>query len=65
MDDEDSRLQRRSIQRLYDKQKFSVIDGNLKLGDKIVVRDLSPAVDGMLLQTEVDQRLQDSLIFGD
>lgn len=63
--DEDSRLQSRSIHRLYDQQQFSVIDGNLKVGDKIVVSDLSPAVDGMLLQTEVDQLLQDSLIFGD
>jgi len=63
--DDESRLQSRRITKLYDQQQFSVIDGSLKVGDKIVVSDLAPAVDGMLLHTEVDQALQNSLIFGD
>jgi RND family efflux transporter MFP subunit len=63
--DEQSRLLSRPISKLYDQQQISVIDGSLKVGDKIVVSDLAPAVDGMLLQTEVDQALQNSLVFGD
>jgi len=63
--DDDNRLRIRNITRLYDQQQFSIIDGSLQVGDKIVVSDIAPAVDGMLLQTEVDQTLQNSLIFGD
>ena len=63
--DEESRLQSRTITKLYDQAQFSVIDDSLKVGEKIVVSDLAPAVDGMLLKTEVDQALQSSLVFGD
>ncbi|MCP4186123.1 MAG: efflux RND transporter periplasmic adaptor subunit [Gammaproteobacteria bacterium] len=61
--DSENRLQTRPIKRLYNQQQFTVIDNSLKPGEKIVVSDLVPAVDGMLLKTEVDQALQDSLNF--
>ena len=63
--DEQSRLQSRAITKLYDQAQFSVIGDSLKVGEKIVVSDLAPAVDGMLLKTEVDLALQSSLVFGD
>ncbi|MCP4284752.1 MAG: efflux RND transporter periplasmic adaptor subunit, partial [Gammaproteobacteria bacterium] len=49
---------------LYNQQQYAIVDDSLKPGEKIVVSDLTPAVDGMLLKTEVDQALQDSLSFG-
>ncbi len=62
--DVENRLQTRAIKRLYNQQQFAIVDDSLKPGEKIVVSDLTPAVDGMLLKTEVDQALQDSLSFG-
>ncbi|MCP4491685.1 MAG: efflux RND transporter periplasmic adaptor subunit [Gammaproteobacteria bacterium] len=61
---DDNRLQIRPIKRLYNQQQFAIVDDSLKPGEKIIVSDLVPAVDGMLLKTEVDQALQDSLNFG-
>jgi len=63
--DEQNRLQSRTIKKLYDQAQFSVIGDSLKAGEQIVVSDLAPAVDGMLLKTEVDLALQSSLVFGD
>ncbi len=62
--DGENRLQTRAIKRLYNQQQYAIVDDSLKPGEKIVVSDLTPAVDGMLLKTEVDQALQDSLSFG-
>lgn len=61
---QDSRLMTRNISRLFDQQQFTVIDQGLSSGDRIVASDLVPAVDGMLLKTELDAALQDSLNFG-
>ncbi len=61
--DNNNRLQTRNIHRLYDQAQFTVVGDSLKAGDRIVVSDLVPAVDGMLLRTEVDKTLQDSLVF--
>lgn len=63
--DSENRLKIREVNKLYDQAQFSVLGDSLKAGDKIVVSDLAPAVDGMLLQTEVDLALQNSLVFGD
>jgi len=63
--DKENRLQTREIKKLYDQRQFTVVDGNLQPGERIVVSDLAPAVDGMLLETEVDQVLQSRIAFGE
>jgi RND family efflux transporter MFP subunit len=54
----ENRLETRSIKRLYNQRQVAIIDEGLQAGDKIVVSDLVPAVDGMLLQSVVDETLQ-------
>ena len=62
---EESRLLIRDITRHYDQQQFTVVKQGLAPGDRIVASDLVPAVDGMLLKTEIDTDLQNSISFGD
>ena len=61
----ESRLLTRDITRHYDQQQFTVVKQGLAPGDRIVASDLVPAVDGMLLKTEIDTDLQNSINFGD
>ena len=62
---EQNRLQIADISRLYDQQQFSVIGQGIEPGDLIVASDLVPAVEGMVLETEVDYELQNSLNFSE
>lgn len=57
----ENRLETRPVKRLYNQQQFAIIDEGLQSGEKIVVSDLIPAIDGMLLQSVVDETLQHSL----
>ena len=57
----ENRLETRAVKRLYNQQQMAVIGEGLLAGEKIVVSDLIPAVDGMLLQSVVDEALQRSL----
>lgn len=59
-----NRLETRTVDRLYNQQQFAIIGSGLKSGDQVVVSDLIPAVDGMLLQATTDETLQQSLIVG-
>ncbi|MDH5355359.1 MAG: efflux RND transporter periplasmic adaptor subunit [Gammaproteobacteria bacterium] len=59
-----SRLETRTVERLYNQQQFAIIGSGLKTGDQVVVSDLMPAVDGMLLQASTDEMLQQSLVSG-
>ena len=59
-----SRLETRTVDRLYNQQQFAIIGSGLKSGDQVVVSDLIPAVDGMLLQPTTDEILQQSLAIG-
>lgn len=61
----DNRLETRTVDRLYNQQQNAVIGGGLQPGEKIIVSDLIPAVDGMLLQSVVDEALQQSLSAGE
>ena len=63
--DAQSRLVTRAVSKLYDQRQFTVIDEGVADGDLIVASDLIPAVDGMLLEPEIDVELQNSLQFGD
>jgi RND family efflux transporter MFP subunit len=59
--DKDSRLRRRAVSILFSQGDISVIEEGLKQGERIVVSDLVPAVDGMLLEVEVDEALSKRL----
>lgn len=59
--DEESRLRLRPVEILYSQGSVSVISSGLRAGERVVVSDLAPAVEGMLLQVEVDENLADSL----
>ena len=61
----ESRVLARDITRHYDQQQFTVVKQGLAPGDRIVASDLVPAVEGMLLKTEIDTDLQNSISFGD
>ncbi len=59
--DESNRLRRRPVQILFSQGDVSVIDSGLEAGERVVVSDLVPAVEGMLLQVQLDQALNQSL----
>ncbi|MFT5505167.1 MAG: RND family efflux transporter MFP subunit [Gammaproteobacteria bacterium] len=61
----ENRLETRSITRLFNQGELAIIGAGLEAGEKIVVSDLVPAIDGMLLQAEVDEALQFSLSVGE
>jgi hypothetical protein len=46
---------------LFSQGDISVIDEGVEPGERVVVSDLVPAVDGMLLQVQMDQELSRSL----
>lgn len=46
----ENRLEIREVTRLYDQQAFSIIKSGLIAGDNLVLSDLVPAVEGMLLK---------------
>ncbi len=59
--DEDSRLRRRAVKILFSQGDISVIEEGLSEGERIVVSDIVPAVDGMLLQVQIDEELSQEL----
>jgi len=61
----ENRLETRPVKRLYNQRQVAIIGEGLRSGEIIVVSDLVPAVDGMLLQSVVDETLQQSLSAGE
>ena len=59
--DEDNRLRRRNVKILFSQGDISVVEQGLEPGERVVVTDLVPAVDGMLLQVQLDEELNQSL----
>ena len=59
--DEDNRLRRRSVKILFSQGDISVVEQGLEPGERVVVTDLVPAVDGMLLHVQLDEELNQSL----
>jgi RND family efflux transporter MFP subunit len=59
--DTDQRLRRRPVEVLFSQGPVSALKNGLKPGDRIVVSDLVPAVDGMLLAPRIDQTLADEV----
>jgi RND family efflux transporter MFP subunit len=60
--DENNRLRRRAVEVLFSQGDISVITDGVEPGERVVVSDLVPAVDGMLLQVQLDEALTRSLI---
>lgn len=60
--DQDDRLRRRTVKILFSQGDISVIEEGVEPGERVVVTDLVPAVDGMLLQVQMDEELNRSLI---
>ena len=54
--DKQNRLDIRPVSRLYDQQDHSIIEKGLSEGDKLVLTDLVPAVEGMLLRPVSNDR---------
>ncbi len=59
--DEENRLRRRPVELLFSQGSVSVIASGLEAGERVVLSDLVPAVEGMLLQVQVDEVLAESL----
>ncbi len=59
--DENNRLRRRAVKILFSQGDISVIEEGLTKDERIVVSDLVPAVDGMLLQVQPDETLNQML----
>lgn len=60
--DKDGRLAIRKVQTSYAGQSYVVISSGLKAGERIVVSDVSPVVEGLLLNVERDTTLEKTLI---
>lgn len=59
--DWENRLRRRPVEVLFDQGQLSVIADGLEAGERVVISDLVPAVEGMLLQPQVDDDFTASL----
>ncbi len=59
--DQDSRLRRRQVQVLFSQGDYSVIGKGLDRGERVLVSDLVPAVEGMLLEARLDEALSHEL----
>ena len=59
--DKDNRLRKREVKVLFSQDDISVISEGLKPGDRVVLSDLVPAVEGMLLKPQTDQAMSDKL----
>ncbi|NEV63470.1 efflux RND transporter periplasmic adaptor subunit [Thiorhodococcus minor] len=59
--DDEQRLRRRPVEVLFDQDGNSVIASGLEPGERVVLSDLVPAVDGMLLDPQVDIELAEQL----
>jgi len=59
--DRDNRLRRRPVKVLFSQGLISVIEQGLTPGEQVLVSDLVPAVEGMLLQPTIDAELAAAL----
>jgi hypothetical protein len=57
----DKRLQQREVKVLYSQEQISVIESGISPQETVIVSDLIPAIDGMLLEPQHDTKLQQQL----
>jgi len=60
--DSDDRLRRRTVEVEFSQGDLSVIASGLQIGDRVVVTDVVPAVEGMLLLPQIDRELSSRLV---
>ena len=58
---EDNKLEIKPVSVLYRRDNQVIIDGQLKQGDKLILNDLLPAINGMLLKEADDGKEESSL----
>jgi len=59
---DDNRLQTRPVRVRFNLGTISIIEDGLQAGEQVVVSDLVPAVDGMRLQAEIDETMQQAVV---
>jgi membrane fusion protein, multidrug efflux system len=57
----DNRLQARDVKTGLQQGNLVIINDGLKAGDKVIVSDLAPVIEGMLLKTEIDSALMERI----
>lgn len=57
----EDRLERREVAVLLSQDDFAVVTGTVEAGNRVIVSDLVPAIDGMLLEPETDTLLEQSM----
>jgi hypothetical protein len=60
--DKDNRLEKRAIEVGLLESEFLTVSAGLQAGEQVVISDLAPAIDGMLLAPVLDQDAQARLI---
>ncbi len=59
--DPQQRLQRKAITISYHQGEFSIVESGVSAGDQLIISDLIPAVDGMLLKPQTDTTIEAQL----
>jgi RND family efflux transporter MFP subunit len=59
---QESRLEKRSLEIDFFQSNFVVVKNGLKKGEQVVISDLIPAIDGMLLKPVLDNKIMDALL---
>jgi hypothetical protein len=54
--DDDDRLQRQSVTVAWQQGELAVVSGGLEPGDRLILDDLIPAIEGMLLSPRPDEQ---------
>ncbi len=57
MNDE-NRLEMRSVQVSYRRDNQVIITGDLQQGEKVILNDILPAIEGMLVRESIDEASQ-------
>lgn len=60
--DADNRLQRRAVNVLFAQSDFLCVDSGLEAGDRVVVSDPTPAIEGMLVDPVEDESLKGAVL---
>ncbi|WP_439531483.1 efflux RND transporter periplasmic adaptor subunit [Marinobacter adhaerens] len=56
--DDDNRLQRQSVTLAWQQGELAVVSGGLEPGDRLILDDLVPAIEGTLLSPRIDEQVR-------
>lgn len=59
--DDKQRLRRQPVEVLFDQGEYSVLGAGLVAGQQVILSDLIPAIDGMLLEPRIDAEVTEQL----